>query len=291
MSDQRPWDVAYPPRPDQQRLPGQRPPGDHREVAGPVPALALAMACVPLGLTNVVGIAVGVVAMATRPRGAAGRGMGLAAVVVGSLWLVVGVGVGVGLLVASGSGDADRVVALQERIDELESEAERAGGLDDDLDDWDYYTLDDLDDADERAGVTLLAEEVPIVDLELGDCVLDPELNYLIWWGDPFHEVAAVVDCADPHDAEYLGSVDLPSAEFPAGEPADEELLWEEASTLCDDLFYLVAGERSYLANTSTYAAFVPPPDVAWEAGDREVACFASSEELTTGSVRGVEQG
>ncbi|MFW6776121.1 septum formation family protein [Nocardioides sp. CPCC 205120] len=287
---QQPQQQQHPPYPQQPPypLPWQQP---AREDAGLVPTLALALACVPLVVTNLLGVVLGAIGLGSRPRGRAGRGMAVAALVVGTAWLAAAAVVGTLLLVQQ--ADTARRDAAVERLEgdlrDLQGELDEVGlgfeegfgaGFEEDFD------PSELGDAEERASVEPLAADVAVVDLAVGACVLDPELNYQVWWGDPLTTVAATVDCAGWHDAELTGFVEVDGDDYP-----DEDTLWDEVGVDCDDLYYAYAGEANYAGAETTWPAFVPPTEDAWEAGERRVACFASSEELVEGSLRGVARG
>ncbi|MDF9716364.1 septum formation family protein [Nocardioides sp. ChNu-153] len=289
MSTQTPHPAPAPQHPPYP-LPWQPP---VREDAGLVPTLALALACVPLVVTNLLGVVLGAIGLGSRPRGRPGRGMAVAALVVGTAWLAVAAVVGTVLLVQA--GDTARREATVERlqgdVQELRDELDEVGagfdaGFDEGFDEDYAMDPEELGDAEERASVTPLAQDVPLVDLAAGDCVLDHELNYQLWWGDPLETVAATVDCAGWHDAELAGFVEVDGDDYP-----DEDTLWDEVGFDCDDLFFSYAGEANYAGAETTYPAFVPPTEEAWDAGERRVACFASSEELVEGSLRGVARG
>ncbi|NEN78781.1 septum formation family protein [Nocardioides zeae] len=264
------------------------PAGDGSRLA----SAALALACLPLGVTNALGVVLGAVGMAAGPRVRPRWGMSVAAVVVGTLWMAAGTGIGVAVWAGDRDGSADpdtaaRVAELGDEIDDLRGDLFAAMGPGGAYSDTEV--LSELDDEDERAAVELLAEDVPVADLATGACVLDPALNQVLWTGEHLPTVLATVDCADVHDAEMVGSITVPDRIAEDGWDSDPFL--DFAWDACDDAFYDYAGDAGYWDAEETYAAFVPPSEEAWDAGERAIACFASSEGLTSGSLRAVEAG
>ncbi|WZH52637.1 MAG: septum formation family protein [Nocardioides alkalitolerans] len=250
---------------------------------------ALALACLPLGVTNVLGVVLGAVGMAAGPRVRPRWGMSVAAVVVGTLWMAAGAGIGVAVW-AGDRDDADtaaRIAELSDEVEDLRGDVFAAMGPGGAYSETEM--LAELDDEDERAAVDVIAEDVPVADLAPGTCVLDPALNQVLWIGEHLPTVGATVDCADAHDAELVGTITVPDRIAEDGWDSDPflDFAWDS----CDDAFYDYAGDSGYWEAEDVYTAFVPPSEEAWEAGDRVVHCFASGEVLTTGSLRAVEAG
>ncbi|MDR6173284.1 hypothetical protein QE364_003559 [Nocardioides zeae] len=251
---------------------------------------ALALACLPLGVTNVLGVVLGAIGMAAGPRVRPRWGMSVAAVVVGTLWMAAGAGIGVAVWTAERDADPDtaaRVAELSDEVDDLRGDVFDALGPGGAYSETEVFA--ELDDEEERAAVDVLDEDVPVTDLAPGTCVLDPALNQVLWTGEHLPRVLATVDCADAHDAELVGTITVPSRVAEDG--WDSDPFWEFAYDTCDDAFYDYAGDSGYWEAEDVYTAFVPPSEEAWDAGDRTVHCFASGEVLTTGSLRAVEAG
>ncbi len=107
------------------------------------------------------------------------------------------------------------------------------------------------------------------------------------------------VPCAEPHDREYLGNVDL--AEFlGTADGLDQAFLdgfdsrtapqasWEVLDGLCRDLFVPLLGEPR---PDITVFSQVYTADPAWgwrNGGAYHAACFAQTEVTVTGSVIGI---
>jgi hypothetical protein len=115
-----------------------------------------------------------------------------------------------------------------------------------------------------------------VLTLEVGTCFDDP---------DSFAEVAdvPVVDCADPHDNEVIGLLDLPDGGYPG-----DGAVTEAAQSGCLDLFEPYVGVR--YADSVYELGWLTPSEESWSVGDREVICFAYDATLAkiTGSVRGI---
>ncbi len=90
--------------------------------------------------------------------------------------------------------------------------------------------------------------------------------------GDCYGEFGAnapPVDCAQPHDSEYLGTIEYESDDYP--------LSWFgnlRVNALCRQLFERRAADTESDDGTIEFFA-LPVPQHHWEEGDRTVPCFA----------------
>ncbi len=78
------------------------------------------------------------------------------------------------------------------------------------------------------------------------------------------------VDCAEPHDFEYLGEVAALDGEWEAAA--------ETAAGQCDDLLRAAASETAEDGVTLGVVAATTGPS-SWAEGDRRAACFAVAEQ------------
>ena len=114
-----------------------------------------------------------------------------------------------------------------------------------------------------------------VLTLEVGTCFDDPE---------SYEQVTNVpeVDCADPHDNEVIGLRQLSGSSFPG-----DDAVGELADNLCVSVFEDYVG-TSYLESAYEFGWLVPTSG-SWNAGDREVICFAYDPTFAkiTGSLQG----
>ena len=113
-------------------------------------------------------------------------------------------------------------------------------------------------------------------DLEPGDCFSWPE-------GQEISDVT-VVDCAEPHDVEVAGTVELTE---PPGTAYDEGAVRGMATVRCYDVYSAYTGQRA-LASTGSDPQVVYPTRDGWSNGGRTAVCLAvgEGEGALIGSVR-----
>jgi hypothetical protein len=105
------------------------------------------------------------------------------------------------------------------------------------------------------------------------------------WHGDSdVVSVVAAVDCAEAHDAEVTGLVELPD---PAGAPYDETTVTAESAARCSVVFSAYAGEEPP-TSSGAGSSYIYPGAEGWEQGDRTLICLAEGRDPggLSGSVR-----
>lgn len=88
-------------------------------------------------------------------------------------------------------------------------------------------------------------------------------------------------DCAEPHDSQVIGLIDLANA--PEDRPADTDDFWSGVFDQCFDL----ADQRIMRFNAlpeDTEVWFLTPDDRGWDRGDHEVICYIYSASGFDGS-------
>jgi hypothetical protein len=130
------------------------------------------------------------------------------------------------------------------------------------------------------AAVLLSACTGEVLTLDVGTCFDDPAEFDLV---DPSD--VPIVDCDVPHDNEVYANKDLQGDEFPG-----REGMANRAGQVCLDEFDPYIG-ASYDTSIYEFSWFVPSEE-SWDAGDREVICFAYdlTFEKITGSINGIGQ-
>jgi hypothetical protein len=95
-----------------------------------------------------------------------------------------------------------------------------------------------------------------------------------------------VIDCAQEHLGEVVGTIDVPDADTWPGQAAHEE----QAATDCDPLFTTYVG-RSY-QESRLEMSYLYPTESSWAAGDRQIVCIVFEPEgaRRTGSVQGINE-
>lgn len=128
--------------------------------------------------------------------------------------------------------------------------------------------------------VALAGCSADVLALDIGVCFDDPDAFDLVESSD-----VPVVDCATPHDNEVYANVDLTGDAYPG---PDE--VANRADQICVDAFDAYIG-APYETSIYEFSWFVPSEE-SWDAGDREVICFAYdlSLEKITGSINGIGQ-
>lgn len=116
-----------------------------------------------------------------------------------------------------------------------------------------------------------------VMELKVGDCFNETEMNTALSGG----EVTGipVIDCAEPHDAEFFHSEILPEGEF----PGDEEIQ-STATEVCEGTAFTDFVGIEWM-NSEFYTSFLTPIAEGWAAGDREILCYITSEPGTTGTL------
>lgn len=113
-----------------------------------------------------------------------------------------------------------------------------------------------------RTGAVVQEADVPVEDLEVGDCFLDSGST------ETAIELVRVVPCSLLHDNEVFHKFDLPTGTFPV-----EEKLERLAHIGC------VEGFEGYVGETYDESPLeiqtLTPTEESWAAGDREVICTA----------------
>jgi hypothetical protein len=110
------------------------------------------------------------------------------------------------------------------------------------------------------------------------DLLEPPELEPLEHDLDVFGEVGtcvsggtyATVPCDQSHDAEVFARIPVPGETYPGA-----EVLQDEHAAACEDEFTSVAGKTSVQAGLIVVGS--QPSEAAWEGGQHEVVCIASS--------------
>lgn len=109
-------------------------------------------------------------------------------------------------------------------------------------------------------GAVVSAPSPAADELEAGACFDDPETDSIV-------EVS-LIDCAQPHDYEVVGSVVLDGEDFPGNEAAVDE-----ARIACEPVFRgytgFDRGGTAWLLNALT------PTSEGWAAGNRTGTCLA----------------
>jgi hypothetical protein len=130
------------------------------------------------------------------------------------------------------------------------------------------------------AVIVLSACTSTVLTLDVGTCFDDPEEFDLV---DPSD--VPVVDCDVPHDNEVFANRNLQGDEFPG-----RDGMANRADQACLDEFDSYVG-ASYDTSIYVFSWFVPS-EQSWDAGDREVICFAydMNFDKITGSINGIGQ-
>lgn len=95
-----------------------------------------------------------------------------------------------------------------------------------------------------------------------------------------------VIDCAQEHLGEVVGTIDVAEAETWPGQAAHEE----QAATDCDPAFTAYVG-RSY-QESRLEMSYLYPTESSWASGDRQIVCIVFEPEgaRRTGSVKGINE-
>ncbi|KOX24237.1 septum formation family protein [Nocardiopsis sp. NRRL B-16309] len=120
-----------------------------------------------------------------------------------------------------------------------------------------------------------------VFELNVGDCFIESEMSAVLGGG----EVSEVplVDCAEPHDAEFFFSHEMPDGDYPG-----DAAVTAEGSQVCEGQaftdFVGVPYEESLL---HSYA--LTPTEESWNTlDDREVICYVyHPDEMVTETLGG----
>ncbi|MDR1077569.1 MAG: septum formation family protein [Propionibacteriaceae bacterium] len=124
------------------------------------------------------------------------------------------------------------------------------------------------DDGDITSGGSL-----DVFSVAVGDCFIVPD-------GETVSEIAAM-PCSQAHDAEFVGKVNVTLAAF------DKSAISDEAESFCLDAMDSYVGPN--WMDTPLDLSWLLPTEGSWSNGDREIACFAYSDDVNlTASVRGM---
>lgn len=121
---------------------------------------------------------------------------------------------------------------------------------------------------------SLDATDVPVGELVAGDCLVLPTRGE--------SPMAAVTDCADPHEAEVFVVHEFPDDAFEGDAPTDVRLD-RRSDAACVNRFEEMFGPP--VDETSFGVLVVPPTEGTWREGDREAVCIVVPGGLYTGSV------
>lgn len=240
---------------------------------------ALVLACVPLVVTNVVGVVIGVVGL-TRDRGRTGPrpegwSTSLAAVVVGTSMLAL-LSVA-GLVVVAGSDEGSSTATSSDDGDL------GAWGADDEVDDL-ADDLADFEEPDWERSDDVTGEVVGFGELSQGDCYWD-ETFWDVGLGEVPDEVE-VVPCDQDHPLQVLGTYELDVDEWPG-----RMSMFDETEEGCGDLFFELTTDDYVDAYDTWWTSYGPDRD-EFEAGEREVLCvFVSDTLLDESAVLPTERG
>jgi hypothetical protein len=127
-------------------------------------------------------------------------------------------------------------------------------------------------------GLVASACSSTVLKLDVGTCFDDPETFEQV-------EDVPIVECDVPHDNEVIANQDLTGNDYPGVEQVENR-----ATQICYDNFSDYVG-ISY--EESIYdIGWLYPTEETWDAGDREVICFAYhlDFEKITGSINGIGQ-
>jgi len=115
-----------------------------------------------------------------------------------------------------------------------------------------------------------------IYSIARGDCIDDPE-----FLGQDLYASVNVVDCEQPHIAEFYSHFDVPGDEYPG-----DEGVWDSAEIGCSAEFGVYVG-TSWEESQYDYM-YLGPDESNWAVGDHEVLCFVVDYERVTtrGSAR-----
>ncbi|MDK1291936.1 MAG: septum formation family protein [Actinomycetota bacterium] len=117
-----------------------------------------------------------------------------------------------------------------------------------------------------------------VLKLDVGTCFDDPETFDQV-------EDVPIVDCDEPHDNEVIANVELTGGDYPGQDQVENR-----ATQICYDNFSDYVG-ISY--EESIYdIGWLFPTEETWDAGDREVICFAYHLDFAkiTGLINGIGQ-
>jgi hypothetical protein len=125
-----------------------------------------------------------------------------------------------------------------------------------------------------------LDSSVSVDELSAGTCFQDPAAD-VVFDIDP-------VDCAEPHDYEAIGTVEVPGSTYPGDDP-----VWETAVTRCISTHFTSYVGIDYADSVWWIDAFTPTAE-GWDDGDRTANCVvfqpnAAQTDIApqTGSARG----
>lgn len=104
-------------------------------------------------------------------------------------------------------------------------------------------------------------------DLRVGDCMEDAATGETVW-------KVRGVPCADPHLGEVYAFVDLQDQEL----PTDESMFRACAREL-------QTGFPGAWEDETIQVSWVSPSNASWDAGDRELVCYATTDTPRTGSI------
>ncbi len=124
-----------------------------------------------------------------------------------------------------------------------------------------------------------------VLKLDIGTCFDDPVSESAVSENLVASDDVPIVDCDKPHDNEVFANQDLTGDSFPGVERTSNR-----AAQLCLAAFDAYIGAPY---ETSKYEIlWFTPSEETWDAGDREVICFAFDQNLDkiTGSVNGIGQ-
>jgi hypothetical protein len=122
------------------------------------------------------------------------------------------------------------------------------------------------------------AEDIDVLDFEVGDCLLEHEETV----GGTQVSGSREVDCALPHRFEVFHLFDLPAGDYPSSDVMDAAV-----QAGCTAAFQGYVG-ISYDESKYYFQTLTPTAD-GWSQGDREVVCMLTMEDgsTITGSLRG----
>lgn len=97
-------------------------------------------------------------------------------------------------------------------------------------------------------------------ELQVGDCFDDPD--------EPVEQLVEVplIGCEEPHDNQVFALFDLPDGDFPG-----DAAVADQARDGCLGRFEDHVGTP--YGDSELFAAWLPPTEASWEAGDRQVVC------------------
>ncbi|MBW3614161.1 MAG: septum formation family protein [Actinobacteria bacterium] len=126
----------------------------------------------------------------------------------------------------------------------------------------------------DRSGTVTEAGSLDVDELRAGDCANDV--------GDEGESAFAVdvVPCSAPHDAEVVGTSELPGDDFPG-----TDSVVDMAESRCTNR--LATYSPAAMGDPEIELFFVHPTEESWQEGDRNVVCFAIHRSgMRSGSLR-----